>query len=113
MRCSGTRTDSGHASSHRGVSCGRRKAIRSDCGHWRQLLRPDQWGFDPRFRAPFEVDGGWTEDIMHHSEGESMTGKITKHKMTTGKMITAALFAVTALSPLAHAQELQVGSNAY
>ena len=42
-----------------------------------------------------------------------MTCKITNHKMTTGKMITAALFAVTALSPLAHAQELQVGSNAY
>jgi mannose-6-phosphate isomerase-like protein (cupin superfamily) len=42
-----------------------------------------------------------------------MTGKIMNHKMKTGKMITAALFAVTALSPLAHAQELQVGSNAY
>jgi mannose-6-phosphate isomerase-like protein (cupin superfamily) len=42
-----------------------------------------------------------------------MTGKITNHKMTTGKMITAALFAVTALSPRAHGQELQVGSNAY
>jgi len=41
-----------------------------------------------------------------------MTGKITNHKMTTG-MLTAALLAVTALSPLAHAQELQVGSNAY
>src|SRR5580700_2154156 len=50
---------------------------------------------------------------MTNPEGESMTGKITNHKMTTGKMITAALFAVTALSPLAHAQELQVGSNAY
>jgi mannose-6-phosphate isomerase-like protein (cupin superfamily) len=49
---------------------------------------------------------------MNHSEGESMTGKITNHKMTTG-MLTAALLAVTALSPLAHAQELQVGSNAY
>jgi mannose-6-phosphate isomerase-like protein (cupin superfamily) len=49
---------------------------------------------------------------MNHS-GESMTGKITNHKMTTGKMITAALLAVTALSPLARAQELQVGSNAY
>jgi mannose-6-phosphate isomerase-like protein (cupin superfamily) len=31
----------------------------------------------------------------------------------TGKMIAAALLAATALSPLAHAQELQVGSNAY
>jgi mannose-6-phosphate isomerase-like protein (cupin superfamily) len=31
----------------------------------------------------------------------------------TGKMIAAALFAATALSPLADAQELQVGSNAY
>jgi mannose-6-phosphate isomerase-like protein (cupin superfamily) len=31
----------------------------------------------------------------------------------TGKMFAAALFGVTALSPLAHAQELQVGSNAY
>ena len=41
-----------------------------------------------------------------------MTGKITNHKMTTG-MLTAALLAVTALSPLARAQELQVGSNAY
>jgi len=42
-----------------------------------------------------------------------MTGKIMNRKMTTGKMIAAALLAVTALSPLARAQELQVGSNAY
>jgi mannose-6-phosphate isomerase-like protein (cupin superfamily) len=50
---------------------------------------------------------------MNHSEGESMTGKITNRKMTTGKMIAAALLAAITLSPLAHAQELQVGSNAY
>ena len=31
----------------------------------------------------------------------------------TGKMLAAALLAVTWLSPLAPAQELQVGSNAY
>ena len=31
----------------------------------------------------------------------------------TGKMLAAALLGVTALSPLGHAQELQVGSNAY
>ncbi len=42
-----------------------------------------------------------------------MTGKITNHKMTTGKMIAAALLAATTLSSLARAQELQVGSNAY
>ena len=35
-----------------------------------------------------------------------------KEKLMTGKMIAAALLA-TALSPLANAQELQVGSNAY
>lgn len=34
-------------------------------------------------------------------------------RIMTGKMIAAALFAATALSSLAHAQELQVGSNAY
>lgn len=37
---------------------------------------------------------------------------MTTNKMTS-KMIAAVLFAVTALPPLAHAQELQVGSNAY
>jgi mannose-6-phosphate isomerase-like protein (cupin superfamily) len=50
---------------------------------------------------------------MNHSEGESMTGKIMNRKMTTGKMIAAALLAAITLSPLARAQELQVGSNAY
>lgn len=42
-----------------------------------------------------------------------MTGKIMNRKMTTGKMIAAALLAAITLSPLARAQELQVGSNAY
>jgi mannose-6-phosphate isomerase-like protein (cupin superfamily) len=50
---------------------------------------------------------------MNHSEGESMTGKIMNRKMTTGKMIAAALLGAITLSPLARAQELQVGSNAY
>jgi mannose-6-phosphate isomerase-like protein (cupin superfamily) len=50
---------------------------------------------------------------MNHSEGESMTGEIMNRKMTTGKMIAAALLAAITLSPLARAQELQVGSNAY
>jgi mannose-6-phosphate isomerase-like protein (cupin superfamily) len=50
---------------------------------------------------------------MNHSEGESMTGKIMNRKMTTGKMIAATLLAAITLSPLARAQELQVGSNAY
>jgi len=42
-----------------------------------------------------------------------MTGKIMNRKMTTGKMIAAALLGAITLSPLARAQELQVGSNAY
>ena len=42
-----------------------------------------------------------------------MTGKIMNRKMTTGKMIAATLLAAITLSPLARAQELQVGSNAY
>jgi mannose-6-phosphate isomerase-like protein (cupin superfamily) len=46
--------------------------------------------------------------MMNPSQGESMAVK-----MTTGKMIAAALLAATAFSPLAHTQELQVGSNAY
>jgi mannose-6-phosphate isomerase-like protein (cupin superfamily) len=50
---------------------------------------------------------------MNHSEGESMTGKIMNRKMTTGKMIAATLLAAITLSPLARAQELRVGSNAY
>lgn len=42
-----------------------------------------------------------------------MTGKNMNRKMTTGKMIAAALLGAITLSPLARAQELQVGSNAY
>lgn len=41
---------------------------------------------------------------------EMMTGRIA---IGAGKMVAAALVAAIALSPLAHAQELQVGSNAY
>src|ERR1700722_12506858 len=40
---------------------------------------------------------------MNHRQGESMTSK----------MIAGALFAATALSPFAHAQDNRVGSNAY
>jgi mannose-6-phosphate isomerase-like protein (cupin superfamily) len=42
-------------------------------------------------------------NLMNRSTGESMTGKL----------IAATLLAATVLSPLAGAQELQVGSNAY
>jgi len=45
--------------------------------------------------------------------GKIMNRKITAGKMTTGKMIAAALLGAITLSPLARAQELQVGSNAY
>jgi mannose-6-phosphate isomerase-like protein (cupin superfamily) len=45
--------------------------------------------------------------------GKIVAGKMTTDRMATGRMIAAALFAAIALSPLAYAQELQVGSNAY
>ena len=45
--------------------------------------------------------------------GKITTGNIMTGGMMTGKMLAAALLAATALSPLARAQELQVGSNAY
>lgn len=43
----------------------------------------------------------------------TMISKTTIRRMMTGNMVAAVVFVATALPPLANAQELQVGSNAY